>query len=712
MKGLPLVELPSEQESSYPQGQPCGIFLIELQCFIDEISVVAVHLHHASHKSVPLQRLVRQLQVFEVVCASAQLHRSGNELASLQYWLHSAATGANCLPPNPLPIVSKIERDLRVWFEEQQQRCQLVPPEKQQDDMVQEVFLREARALLFQLTSSLTQLHQLPDDSVSLQNHLRAMHTLKGSAGMANALLLTHHLHDVEAQIAEMRADSLAASDVVSEITFRHDFTCRLIEAFSVALPLTWGQGDAPETPKKPIQDLTSNPGLTPKLIELGAAIPAAQHVLAQGVEVFHGHLQSLMKEISVPSLLLETSDSPSALDQPMRSDQVLGSTEKSDHQSMHLAVEQSVKSLQKLRCKLSNAATQMKQDLTTQTVLVHQMERELLLSGMVRFSEMQVRLQQLVQYLVRETGKSLVLQLTGGETYVEQALLQKLAAPLEHLLRNAAVHGIELPQQRVAQGKPLTGVLHLDIRQCGCELRINLSDDGKGLDLSRIRAVSIEKGWFDPAQGMSSEALAELIFHPGFSTSAELTMLAGRGVGLDVVRTAVRALDGEVTVKTRCSIGTTFCMRLPQSAALTSVLMMQLEGQSYAIDSSLVKQILPVAIEDRDDLLHRGHLFWHGSRLELHSLSTVLGASSPSTKEEMNILVLKEAPITRALVVERILACREVVVRSCHLPAQQCRGFTGMSLLVDGTVTLIVDPVQLISQACGSGECSGCDWT
>ena len=700
------------------QDQQWSVFLIELHCFIDEVSAVTVALHHNSHNRLPLERLARQLQVFEASCESMRLGGIANTGATLQHWLQSAAKSDQALS-NPLPIVARIEHDLRSWFEQQQQRFRLAQAsagdqsqtETQPDRMVQEVFLREAKDLLAQLMSSLVQLHHLPDDDALLQGHLRALHTLKGSAGMVNALLLTHHLHDVEAQIGEMRQKRMMPAEIVSEIAVRHDFTRRLIDALSVALPLSWQCEDAPETSEALHSAGSIDTELRQKLLELTAGIPATQQILAQGVSQFQGYLSSLVREISVLSLLLQPSDAQTSVVRKSIADPASGRSvgiEKRGDQRQCMAVAQSIGSLQNLRRNLHYIASRIEQDLSTQAALVHQLQRQLILSGMVHFADVQPRLQQLVAYLARETGKLLNLKVTGGETYIEPGLLAKLIAPLEHLLRNAVVHGIESSPQRTALGKPTIGTLHLDIRQCGSELRINLSDDGQGLDLPRIRAVSIEKGWFDPQQSVSSEALAELIFHPGFSTSDELTVLAGRGVGLDVVRAELWALEGEISVQACAGVGATFYMRLPQSSVLASVLVIQCAQQTYAIDVSLIEQILPVAINDRVRLRDEGRLLWQDSTLQLHCLSTLLGIAAGEVARDMTILVLREVPVTRAIVVERVLDCCEVVVRKCHLPWRQYRGFSGMTTLAEGTVTLLVDPVQLILLASDSGLGAG----
>lgn len=710
MKSRPHIELPSGQDKSYLPMRQWSVFRVELQCFIDDIGMVAVQLHHSSQNPAPLQRLLRQLQVFEEVCASLQLHCNGTEVTMLQHWLHRAATETNHELPNPLPIVTKIERELRLWFEKQQKRFHLIQAENEPDCMLQGIFLREAGELLSQLAATLTQLHEQQDNCEALDSHLRAMHTLKGSAGMANAVMLAYHLHDVEEQIAELSGLGIAVSELVSEIAIRHDFTRRLIEALSVALPLTWEQKKATDTSTSGWQGETRDTSLREKMLELTTRIPTSQHLLGQGVAAFQSHVQSLRKEISALSLLLEAGSPSSVFGLPVSSGRAADGSARRGDQSMHLSLTQSVESLRAVSCRLLNSANDLEQNLAIQAGLVHQLERELLLSGMVHFAEIEARLQQLVQHLVQATGKPLTLHLAGGETAVERCLLETLVAPLEHLLRNAAVHGIELFHQRSIRGKPLIGKLHLDIRQCGCELIITLSDDGQGLDLQRIREVSIEKGWFDEAQCISSEVLADLIFRSGFSTSAAPTVLAGRGVGLDVVRTAVRALDGEINIATGAGVGTRFCMRLPQPAALASVLFLQLAGQSYAIESALVEKILPVAGENRERLLEGGSLRWCDSTLQLHSFSALLGGPSSLLEEEVNIVVLREMPVTRAILVEHVSACHEVIVRKCRLPWLQYRGFTGTTLLADGTVTFIVDPVQLISQATGSGQGAGCD--
>jgi two-component system, chemotaxis family, sensor kinase CheA len=299
------------------------------------------------------------------------------------------------------------------------------------------------------------------------------------------------------------------------------------------------------------------------------------------------------------------------------------------------------------------------------------------------------------VRDLARDADKEIDLRLAGEETEVDKFVVERLADPLLHLVRNAVSHGLEPPAERVAAGKPARGRLDLRAAAAGGAIRIEVADDGRGIDPEQVFARARAAGLVAPDAPADPAAVLDLICTPGFSTRETADRASGRGVGMDVVRRAVEELGGTLTLDTRLGAGTRFVARLPLTLAIADALVLRVGAQTYAIAQSAVREVVQVepgstvALENNELVRH------HGGVLPLVRLADVLGGGRPAGP--FPALVAGEGGAAVALAADRVLGLREVVVRPLADPLVQVPGLAGATELGDGRPVLILDPVGLV---------------
>jgi chemosensory pili system protein ChpA (sensor histidine kinase/response regulator) len=341
----------------------------------------------------------------------------------------------------------------------------------------------------------------------------------------------------------------------------------------------------------------------------------------------------------------------------------------------------------------LSRTVDSAAEDLAAQSRMTRDLQRDLMRVRMVPFSHLSERLFRIARQTAKETDKRVNLDIRGGAVEIDRSVLEQMAAPFEHLLRNAIVHGIEPRSARVDAGKAETGEILVQVSQHGNEVAIVFSDDGAGLDLDRIRAKARETGLIGPGEAVSDMEAAELIFEPGFSTADALTELAGRGVGMDVVRSEAQALGGRVVVSTEPGKGTRFSIHLPLTLAVAQVVLVASGGRTYALPSTLVEQVLQV----RDTDLAGGTIQVGGQPHALHTLDVLLGEGNGAALQRLNpVLVVHGASGRIALRVDEVLGNREVVVKNIGPQLSHVPGIAGATVLGTGEIVLILDPVVL----------------
>jgi chemosensory pili system protein ChpA (sensor histidine kinase/response regulator) len=284
--------------------------------------------------------------------------------------------------------------------------------------------------------------------------------------------------------------------------------------------------------------------------------------------------------------------------------------------------------------------------------------------------------------------------------------VLEKIIGPIEHLLRNAIIHGLEDRAGRLAAGKPEIGEVTLALSQQGNEIAIELADDGIGLDYGRIRAKALELGLLAADASPDAEELTELIFVPGFSTAAELTEMAGRGVGMDVVKSEVSALGGRITVSSQAGAGTRFHLYLPLTLTISHSVLVRVASRTHALPAGMVEQVQqlkPAAIERiRAD----GGTEWLGRRYPWHYLPRLLGdeTSQPAPARRHCLLLLKGAGQHIALEVDELIGNQEIVVKNIGPQLARVIGITGATVLGDGEIALIINPIALAGRKAQAG--------
>ncbi|WP_029527612.1 hybrid sensor histidine kinase/response regulator [Polaromonas glacialis] len=337
--------------------------------------------------------------------------------------------------------------------------------------------------------------------------------------------------------------------------------------------------------------------------------------------------------------------------------------------------------------------------DLVAQGRQARELQRDLLRTRMVQFESVSERLYRVVRQTSKETGKQVRLDLHGGNLEMDRGMLDRMMPAFEHLLRNCLTHGIEAPQDRIRAGKDAVGLITIQLRQEGNDISVQLGDDGAGLDLARIRAQGIKQGLVTASQSTDNEATANLIFLPGFSTAQEVTELAGRGIGLDVVRSEVISLGGRIKTSTVAGKGTEFTMVLPLTTAVTQVVMLRAGSMSVGVPANVVETVRRATAAELQQAYRSGMLdvsgesvpfFWSGALLQASHFSSEAQAKTTP------VVVFRSAAQRIAMHVDEVLGNREVVVKNLGPQLSGLPGLTGMSMLPSGAVVLIYNPVAL----------------
>ena len=306
-------------------------------------------------------------------------------------------------------------------------------------------------------------------------------------------------------------------------------------------------------------------------------------------------------------------------------------------------------------------------------------------------------RFRRLVHDIARDTGKTIELSTDGETTEVDKTVIERLADPLIHLIRNACDHGVEHPEQRDAAGKPAAGQVRLSAHQEGGEVVITIRDDGHGIDRERVRAKAESHGLIQPGQVVTDQELLQMIFHPGFSTAQQITSLSGRGVGMDVVKRTIESLRGTIEVASVLGQGSTVSLRIPLTLAIIDGLLIRVGDGRYVIPLGVVEECIELSLEE--DLRSRGRSFITlRDRLVPFVRLREMFATGTKPSLHQKIVIIATGTERVGLVVDQIIGSHQTVIKPmspvhCNVPT-----FAGATILGDGGVALILDVVQLVA--------------
>jgi two-component system chemotaxis sensor kinase CheA len=349
------------------------------------------------------------------------------------------------------------------------------------------------------------------------------------------------------------------------------------------------------------------------------------------------------------------------------------------------------------VRAKLADA-------MAFQARILDELHKCVLKIRMVPVEQLFRRFPRIVRDVAKQCGKDVALEVAGQNTDLDKGILDALAEPLMHLIRNAVDHGVGSPEQRLAAGKPARGTVYLKAYHQGTQVVIEVRDDGRGIDLPLVRAHAVKKGMVKPeeAQRMSDQDALNLIFEPGFSTAAEVTEVSGRGIGMDVVRTVMDRLKGTIHVGSQSGRGTTFQLRVPLTLASIQTLLFRVGGRLFAVPLSAVVEITRITdheihkVDQREVLRLREQIL---TLVRLNHLSRLRSIESPTVKKRNFVIVIGAAEKRFGLVVDGLVGEEELVIKALPGEIVSSELVSGASILGDGTVVLILNVPAMVSR-------------
>ncbi len=343
-------------------------------------------------------------------------------------------------------------------------------------------------------------------------------------------------------------------------------------------------------------------------------------------------------------------------------------------------------------------------QDMVRHAQVLRDLQQNLMRMRMVQFGTISDRLYRVVRQAAKELGKRVSMDLRGAAVEVDRGVLERMVAPIEHLLRNAVAHGIELQAERQAAGKAETGEIRVEVRQEGNEVVIFFQDDGRGLDYAKILARARNIGLVPADASPSERELSELIFAPGFSTASEVTELSGRGVGTDVVRAEVQSLGGRIDIDSEAGQGTRFTVHLPLTLAIAQVVVVTVGSTRYAVPSSSVEQVLQLKPQALASAYDEGSIEWQGAQVPLHYLGALVGLDDPRPLAQhlSPVVVVRSGALRLAMHVDAVSRNQEVVVKNVGAQVARVQGIGGATVLADGEIVLILNAARVAQQVLG----------
>ena len=370
--------------------------------------------------------------------------------------------------------------------------------------------------------------------------------------------------------------------------------------------------------------------------------------------------------------------------------------------QQLSRALAESASDVASIEGLLGNLNREAQNLLQQQGRVVADLQGGLMRTRMVPFQRHAQRLTRLVRQAAQESGKQVELAVEGGSGEIDRQVLERMLPPFEHMLRNAVVHGIELPAERCARGKPETGRIAVSLQREGADVLIVVEDDGAGVNVEAVRSKARHTGLLPPDQELTDEEALQLILEPGFSTADRLTQQAGRGVGMDVVATEVKKLGGGLFIESEPGRGTRFTIRLPFTLAISQALVVRVHDEHYALPVATVEGVarLPRAEIERHLAEEHPTFEYAGQPHRFQHLAAFLGAAPtvlPETDAALPVILVRAGERSAALVTDELVGSREIVLKSVGPQIASVRGIAGATILGDGRIVIILDVGALV---------------
>lgn len=606
-------------------------------------------------------------------------------------------------------------------------------------------FITEAEESLDKIEPLFVELEQRGEDKDMLDEIFRSMHTIKGAAGFLNFQSIVDVAHSSENLMKKLRDGEIALSKQLMDSILKSIDTLRLLLAHLKN--------------KDGIEE-----DVTPLVIELndvlnkalnGDSSPDSADIIEnqRAAEPAQSVVQEYSAERAIDQPERNRTDTAEIQPPPQVTEQEIAELAKTAHAddnknsqnqqpTKDTGQKLKEKSAQNLRVDVERIDKVM--DLAGEVVLVRNrllnisnyfdqkyssdpksetlMETVSFLDRVtsdMQLAVMKIRMQpikkvlakfpRLVRDMSSGVDKDVDLIISGEGTEVDKTVIENIGDPLTHILRNSIDHGLESPEERTAKGKPARGKIEINIFQKGNQIVIEISDDGKGIDLAKLKEKAIEKGLIseEEAAKMTNEAITEIIFMPGFSTKEEASELSGRGVGMDVVKTNISQLNGYVEIMTEKNVGTTFRICIPLTLAIIQALMVEVSGIKYAIPLSPIEETLKISENDIDNVSGQNVIVIRDKVCPLFELNSILetGSIGSESSDYKYIIVISLGDKRFCIAVDKLVGQEEVVIKNLKGVDTNSSYVLGATITGDGKVVFILDVTGMSRQLIGTAK-------
>ncbi len=624
-----------------------------------------------------------------------------------------------------------------------------------------EVFLEEAQELLDQLDNGLRDWESNPDDKVAPVQLNRNLHTLKGGARMTGIQSIGNLSHALETLLSGVTADGVKSHPMLMPLAQQAlDSLSEQIESVRQERPVQLAanlvadlesmhrevtEAAEPDEPEATAYGRAEDETVVSlrKVVAPEAVPSAMSQTVQERVRVSSDLLNRLVNnsgEISIYRARLEQQNTVlgfnlgeleqtvSRLHNQLRQMEIETEAQilyrfDQEHEE-GVPPEEELDPLEMDRFstiqQLSRSLIETVNDLVSIKNLLYEQQKEagtlllqhsrrsndlqdgLLRTRMVPFTQLVPRLRRVVRQTANSLGKRAVLEVLGGEGEMDRSILDRMLAPMEHILRNAVSHGIETPERRRAAGKMETGKVSIYLTREGNDVIITVSDDGAGLNLDAIRRRAVETGLLERGVRIDDDDLMQLVLEPGFSTTKEVTQISGRGVGTDVVVSEVKQLGGSLEIDSQPARGTSFSIRLPFTLAISESLLVELGDDIFAVPHPTMEGVVRISADDLAKSYDgtTPYFSYAGHNYKVRYLGGLLGTaavSRPEGRKWLPLLLVRSGEHRVAIQVDHILKNRPVVVKSVGPQLSTVRWISGGTILPDGRVALILDVSALV---------------
>ena len=602
------------------------------------------------------------------------------------------------------------------------------------DEQLLPVFLEEADELMPKVSESLRAWREAPSNEQQANLLKRLLHTMKGSSRMAGAMRIGELAHEIESRVLSV-AKLSHREGYWDGIEHELDRVSGLIEELRTGTPSALeaditqskevdSEENRIETEEVAVQMSEQQNRRTTERVVWGNMLRVRADVVdrlvneAGEISVTRSRMETELRVFK--DSLMELTGSVTRLRQQLREVEIQAesqmqaritlSQEDNEHfdplefdrftrlQELTRFMNESVHDVQTVQQTLLKNLDETSAAMSAQARINRDLQQRLMNVRMVPFNSISERLYRIVRQTGKDLKKRANLELQGGQVELDRGVLEKMTAPFEHLLRNAIAHGLENESQRAKTNKPTIGEIRLTLRQENNEVVFEISDDGSGLNFEALRNKAITQGLGKEGEVLNEQQLAQLIFVSGVTTATEVSAVAGRGVGMDVVRSEIAGLGGRIDVSSTAGVGTRFSIHLPLTLAVMQTLMVRSGESIFAIPATMVEQVVQLKSAAMEELHQSRVLESHGKTYPLHYLPALLGDEQHVIENQPrnSVLLLRSSEQRIALHVDELLGRQEAVVKNIGPQLSRLIGVAGATVRGDGAVVLILNPVQM----------------